>query len=79
MSMQTARRATPFIETADCFAADVAAGLTATPKRLPPKYFYDAAGSALFDSIIRLPDAASSAFCATMRRPLLLCFRPDQR
>jgi len=56
MGMQTARRAAPFIETADCFAADVVAGLTAKPKRLLPKYFYDAAGSALFDRIIRLPE-----------------------
>jgi dimethylhistidine N-methyltransferase len=56
MSMQTARRAAPFIETADCFAADVVAGLTAKPKWLAPKYFYDAAGSALFDRIIQQPE-----------------------
>jgi L-histidine N-alpha-methyltransferase len=37
-------------------AADVRAGLTATPKTLPPKYFYDAAGSELFDQITRLPE-----------------------
>jgi L-histidine N-alpha-methyltransferase len=37
-------------------AADVARGLTATPKWLPPKYFYDAAGSKLFDAITRLPE-----------------------
>jgi L-histidine Nalpha-methyltransferase len=36
--------------------ADVAAGLTATPKSLPPKYFYDARGSALFDEITQLPE-----------------------
>ena len=30
------------------FATDVVAGLTATPKRLSPKYFYDSAGSDLF-------------------------------
>jgi len=35
---------------------DVRAGLTATPKRLPPKYFYDACGSALFEQITRLPE-----------------------
>jgi L-histidine N-alpha-methyltransferase len=34
----------------------VRAGLTATPKTLPPKYFYDAVGSALFDEITRLPE-----------------------
>jgi L-histidine N-alpha-methyltransferase len=36
--------------------ADVRSGLTATPKTLPPKYFYDERGSALFDEITRLPE-----------------------
>jgi L-histidine Nalpha-methyltransferase len=36
--------------------ADVRAGLTATPKTLPPKYFYDERGSMLFDEITRLPE-----------------------
>ena len=35
---------------------DVRAGLTATPKSLPPKWFYDARGSALFEEITRLPE-----------------------
>jgi L-histidine Nalpha-methyltransferase len=35
---------------------DVREGLTATPKALPPKYFYDARGSDLFDEITRLPE-----------------------
>jgi len=38
------------------FAADVLAGLTAQPKRLAPKYFYDHAGSALFERITELPE-----------------------
>jgi dimethylhistidine N-methyltransferase len=38
------------------FAADVLAGLTAKPKRLSPKYFYDLAGSALFERITHLPE-----------------------
>jgi dimethylhistidine N-methyltransferase len=33
------------------FAADTVAGLSATPKTLPPKYFYDAEGSRLFEKI----------------------------
>ena len=37
-------------------APTCAAGLTATPKTLPPKYFYDARGSELFDEITRLPE-----------------------
>ena len=40
----------------DTFAADVIAGLTARPKTLPPKYFYDLAGSALFERITELPE-----------------------
>ncbi len=36
--------------------ADVASGLSGTPKALPPKWFYDDAGSALFDDITRLPE-----------------------
>ncbi|BCJ41448.1 histidine N-alpha-methyltransferase [Actinoplanes ianthinogenes] len=35
---------------------DVRDGLTATPKRLPPKWFYDARGSLLFEDITRLPE-----------------------
>jgi dimethylhistidine N-methyltransferase len=38
------------------FAADVLAGLMATPKRLSPKYFYDSIGSALFEQITELPE-----------------------
>jgi L-histidine N-alpha-methyltransferase len=34
--------------------ADVSAGLSASPKELPPKWFYDERGSELFDQITRL-------------------------
>ncbi len=37
-------------------AADVRQGLTQRPRTLPPKYFYDARGSALFDEITRLAE-----------------------
>lgn len=40
----------------DIFAEDVRAGLTAQPKKLPPKYFYDALGSQLFEAICLLPE-----------------------
>jgi L-histidine N-alpha-methyltransferase len=36
--------------------AEVAAGLSATQKELPPKYFYDHRGSELFEEITRLPE-----------------------
>ncbi|WP_337186661.1 ergothioneine biosynthesis protein EgtB [Phenylobacterium sp.] len=38
------------------FEADVLAGLSRTPKAIPPKHFYDAAGSALFEAITELPE-----------------------
>jgi dimethylhistidine N-methyltransferase len=38
------------------FLADVLAGLSAPQKRLSPKYFYDRAGSRLFDRICELPE-----------------------
>lgn len=38
------------------FADDVRAGLSRVPKRLPPKYFYDDLGSALFEAICKLPE-----------------------
>jgi dimethylhistidine N-methyltransferase len=38
------------------FAHDVLAGLSAKPKRLSPKYFYDEIGSELFEQITKLPE-----------------------
>jgi L-histidine N-alpha-methyltransferase len=54
--------------------ADVARGLTADPKELPPKWFYDDRGCELFDAITRLPEyypteterAILRAFAATV-------------
>jgi len=40
----------------DHFAHDVQLGLTANPKTLAPKYFYDALGSQLFEAICLLPE-----------------------
>src|SRR5947199_1342920 len=49
------RRLPPgFLE--EALRADARTGLTAEPKSLPPKWFYDAAGSALFDKITELPE-----------------------
>jgi L-histidine N-alpha-methyltransferase len=41
---------------ADSLRADARAGLTAVPKSLPPKWFYDAAGSELFEKITGLAE-----------------------
>ncbi|ONM48292.1 L-histidine N(alpha)-methyltransferase [Nocardia donostiensis] len=40
----------------DALRADARRGLTADPKWLPPKWFYDARGSALFEQITGLPE-----------------------
>src|SRR6266480_4642840 len=38
------------------FVRDVLAGLSARPKRLSPKYFYDETGAQLFEAITALPE-----------------------
>ena len=43
-------------EQTSAFARDVLDDLSQHPKRLSPKYFYDAAGSELFEQITRLPE-----------------------
>jgi len=40
---------------AEQFRRDVVTGLRASPKKLSPKYFYDALGSRIFDAICELP------------------------
>ncbi|WP_409332772.1 L-histidine N(alpha)-methyltransferase [Trujillonella humicola] len=40
----------------EALRADALAGLTSTPKSLPPRWFYDERGSELFDEITRLPE-----------------------
>ena len=41
---------------AESFREDVIAGLSLPQKALPPKYFYDAKGSRLFEAICRLKE-----------------------
>ena len=41
---------------ANALRRDVRDGLTSSPKSLPPKWFYDATVSDLFDQITRLPE-----------------------
>src|SRR5690606_4437110 len=40
----------------EAFRRDLVAGLASSPKSLPPKWFYDARGSELFEAITRLPE-----------------------
>ncbi len=49
-------KAHPFDAQTAAFAGDVIEDLSQHPKRLSPKYFYDAAGSELFEQITRLPE-----------------------
>lgn len=56
MSPFALSRTLPLDATAAALRADVAEGLTRSPKELPPKWFYDAHGSELFDAITLLPE-----------------------
>ncbi|GBQ02780.1 L-histidine N(alpha)-methyltransferase [Streptomyces spongiicola] len=49
-------RTLPEDATSAALRADVRHGLTRSPKELPPKWFYDARGSELFEEITRLPE-----------------------
>jgi len=51
-----ASQAHRFDEQTSAMAQDVVDGLSRQPKQLSPKYFYDAAGSELFEQITRLPE-----------------------
>jgi dimethylhistidine N-methyltransferase len=55
-SLDIATPAEPIESARERFRADVLVGLGLTPKRLAPKYFYDRAGSLLFDAICELPE-----------------------
>jgi L-histidine N-alpha-methyltransferase len=60
---------------------DVRRGLTARPKSLPPKYFYDRAGSLLFERITELPEyyptRTESALLEEILPGLIEEFLPD--
>ncbi|MGW1813818.1 L-histidine N(alpha)-methyltransferase [Streptomyces sp. NPDC002125] len=56
MSPYLLTRTLPADATDAALRADVLSGLTAQPKTLPPKWFYDAHGSDLFEEITRLDE-----------------------
>ncbi|MFI6284149.1 L-histidine N(alpha)-methyltransferase [Streptomyces sp. NPDC051018] len=56
MSPYRMTRTLPEDATGAALRADVLDGLTRMPKALPPKWFYDARGSELFEEITRLPE-----------------------
>ena len=66
----------------DALAEDVRRGLGGRPKSLPPKYFYDTVGSALFERITRLPEyyltRAEHALLDRHGRGILREARPEE-
>ena len=61
--------------------ADVRAGLTASPKSLPPRWFYDQRGSELFEAITRLPEyyltRAEASILDTAAADVVAAVRPE--
>lgn len=68
---------------AAAFADDVRRGLTASPKWLPPRWFYDGVGSALFDAICHLPEyyvtRAETEILTTRAREIATAFGNPSR
>ncbi|GGP24392.1 ergothioneine biosynthesis protein EgtB [Silvimonas amylolytica] len=68
-------------ENDESFAADVIAGLSAREKSLSPKYFYDAAGSELFEAICHTPEyyltRTETALLETIAREIAADIPPD--
>lgn len=66
----------------EALAADVRAGLLEPPRWLPPKYFYDALGSELFEEITRLPEyyptRAETEILERHAADLMAEVRPDE-
>jgi dimethylhistidine N-methyltransferase len=56
VAVARSQRVQPQNTDASAFEADVLAGLSATPKRVAAKYFYDGTGSLLFERITDLPE-----------------------
>ena len=65
------------------FAHDVRTGLTAARKWLPPRWFYDALGSSLFDTICFLPEyyvmRTEAEVLTSFRREMVASFGPQVR
>jgi len=63
------------------FASDMLEGLRTRPRSVPPKYFYDATGSKLFDRICELeeyyPTRTETALLARHAEAIADCIGPD--
>ena len=60
-------------DSAAALAADVRSGLTAHPKRLPPRWLYDQKGCALFEQITDPPEY----YPTRAEREILTAYGPD--
>ena len=71
--------AASFSKTAE---GDIRRGLTGSQKSLPPKYFYDSAGSALFERITELPEyyltRVEKGLIASLAEELISQVRPQE-
>jgi dimethylhistidine N-methyltransferase len=60
-------------DAATTLADDVRRGLSATPKRIPPRWLYDPRGSALFEEITELPEY----YLTRAERQILVAYAPE--
>src|SRR5262245_54261819 len=79
--IQVVRLSSPAEQRAE-LARDVRTGLSAPRKSLPPKYFYDARGSQLFERITELPEyyltRTETALLERHAQAILAEARPDE-
>ena len=68
-----------FDEQTSAFASDVIDDLSQHPKRLSPKYFYDATGSELFEQITLLPEYYPTRTELTILRDRAARYRRSSR
>jgi dimethylhistidine N-methyltransferase len=74
MAARSEARSWEAVSAADpAFRADVLAGLTARPRAIPARWFYDRRGSELFEAITRLPEY----YLTRAERSILAAHAPD--
>ena len=81
-AMRSATSDAPSGEAIGGMAREVRAGLTARPRWLPSKYFYDDRGSRLFERITMLPEyyqtRTETALLGTLADALIAALRPSE-
>ncbi len=81
MSLELETKVSPTMESS--FAEDVNAGLSASPKTLPSKYFYDEVGDKIFQEIMAMPEyyltRAENSIFVNSKEEILKAIFPDGR